>query len=317
MSALSNPAVASPELAQVYTDFNGLAALRNQARADKDAALDEVASQFEGLFLQMMLKSMRDASFGGGLLDSQQSEFYRDMYDQQLSVTLSQQQGIGLADMLKRQLGGEQLSERTGMQIEDYHGQPVITLAPQARPAEHKEKTEKSEKAAVASLGESPDDFLKALWPSAEQAAAKLNLAPEALLAQAALETGWGQHVMQRNDGGTSHNLFGIKSDRRWDGEQVKVSTLEYRDGVAMQTKANFRSYASFEDSFNDYVSFVSGNPRYAEALKSVDDPKAYFRELQKAGYATDPAYADKIARILDSEHMRAARSTQEGANAG
>jgi peptidoglycan hydrolase FlgJ len=300
----------SAALAQVYTDFNGLQALRTKARENKEAALDEVTRQFESLFMQMMLKSMREASFGGGLLDSKQSDYYRDMYDKQLAVNLSEQQGIGLSEMLKRQLGGEQLTARTGMTVEDYNGQAVLTVA---KPDDAKSVDDKTQR----SLGGSPETFLEALWPSAEKAAARLNLAPEALLAQAALETGWGRHVMSGNSGGSSHNLFGIKTGRRWDGDQVEVSTLEYKDGVALQTRAGFRAYDSFDASFDDYVSFVRDNPRYADALAVSDDAKAYFRELQKAGYATDPAYADKIARILDSDAMRAVRSKVEGADAG
>jgi flagellar protein FlgJ len=304
----------SAALAQVYTDFNGLQALRTKAREDKAAALDEVTRQFESLFLQMMLKGMRQASFGGGLLDSKQSDFYRDMYDQQLAVNLSEQQGIGLSEMLKRQLGGERLTARTGMRVEDYHGQPVLTAA---KPGDTATADGASQDPARSALGGSPESFLEALWPSAEKAAAQLNLAPEALLAQAALETGWGRHVMARNDGGSSHNLFGVKTGRQWDGDQVEVSTLEYRDGVALTTRADFRAYGSLDECFDDYVSFVRDNPRYADALAASGDAKAYFRELQKAGYATDPAYADKIARILDSDAMRAVRSKVEGADAG
>lgn len=299
------------ELAQVYTDFQGLDALRSRAREDKEAALDEVSRQFESLFLQMMLKSMRDASFGGGLFDSQQSEFYRDMYDQQMSVELSKQQGIGLADVLKRQLGGERMTAQTGLQIEDYQGQPVLRVNPtgETRPSAIAEPL-------LEDLGETPEDFIEALWPVASEAAAKLDLAPEALIAQAALETGWGKHVM-KNGHASSHNLFGIKADSRWSGDRVQVGTLEYKDGVALKTRAAFRSYDSFADSFEDYVKFVGDNPRYASALAASADPKAYFRELQQAGYATDPAYAHKINRILDGEAMRAVRTRQEDANAG
>jgi len=306
----------SIQLAQVYTDFQGLDALRTQAREDKEAALDEVSRQFEAMFMQMMLKSMRQASFGGGLFDSKQSEFYRDMYDQQLGVELSKQQGLGLADMLKRQLGGDSFSERTGLQVEDYYGQPVITVKPQqAGEVADKSATATAPvaaKAAEQSLGGTPEEFIQALWPAASEAAAKIDLQPEALIAQAALETGWGKHVMQRGHD-SSHNLFGIKADRRWDGDKVNVSTLEYKDGVAVKTRAAFRAYDSFADSFQDYVRFVSDNPRYADALAASGDPKAYFRELQQAGYATDPAYAQKIASILDSEPMRAVREHARG----
>ena len=300
--------------AQVYTDFSGLAALRARAREDKDAALDEVSRQFESLFLQMMLKSMRDASLGGGLMDSKQSEFYRDMYDKQIAVDMAQKQGIGLADVLKRQLGGGISAQYSDLSPEEYLGMPIT-----ARPVNGADAATVARRSVdtPAAFDGSPEAFVDALWPVAEQAAAKINLPPEALLAQAALETGWGRHVMQNGTGDSSHNLFGIKADSRWQGDKVMVSTLEYRDGVALNTRANFRAYESFEYSFSDYVDFVQRNPRYQQALAQTNDPKAYFSALQEAGYATDPAYAQKIQRILDSESMqRAAQSAKEGTTA-
>lgn len=299
---------------QVYTDFSGLAALRARAREDKDAALDEVSRQFESLFLQMMLKSMRDASLGGGLMDSKQSEFYRDMYDKQIAVDMAQKQGIGLADVLKRQLGGGISAQYSDLSPEEYLGMPIT-----ARPVNGADAATVARRSVdtPAAFDGSPEAFVDALWPVAEQAAAKINLPPEALLAQAALETGWGRHVMQHGTGDSSHNLFGIKADSRWQGDKVMVSTLEYRDGVALNTRANFRAYESFEHSFSDYVDFVRRNPRYRQALAQTNDPKAYFSALQEAGYATDPAYAQKIQRILDSESMqRAAQSAKEGTTA-
>ncbi len=167
-------------------------------------------------------------------------------------------------------------------------------------------------------LDGSPEGFVAALRPAAEKAAARLGLPAEALLAQAALETGWGGHVMQRPDGSSSHNLFGIKADSRWNGGRVQVSTLEYRDGVAMRTKADFRAYDSYEESFNDYVRFVQQNPRYAEALRATEDVGRYFDRLQQAGYATDPAYAEKIGEILKKGPFdTAAGARQEGVGAG
>jgi peptidoglycan hydrolase FlgJ len=305
------------DMAQVYTDFSGLAALKARAREDREAALDQVTRQFESLFLQMMLKSMRDASFGGGLMDSEQGEFYRDMYDKQLAMDLSGRQGIGLADVLKRQLGGAMATPGEGLSPEDYLGTPIPALAARSPvPAGGDEGTAAGRRGPARFDG-SPESFLGQLWPLAEEAAAQLDLAPEALLAQAALETGWGRHVMQQGRGESSHNLFGIKADSRWQGDRVEVSTLEYRDGVALKTRADFRAYGSYEDSFADYVDFVQRNPRYREALDKTADPEAYFSALQEAGYATDPAYAEKIRRILNSESMQRARqSIEEGVKA-
>lgn len=310
------------DMAQVYTDFSSLAALRAKARDDQDAALDQVSRQFESLFLQMMLKSMRDASFGGGLLDSKQTEFYRDMHDKQIAMDMSQKPGIGLADVLKRQLGSGVSAADAGLRPEDYINMP-ITSRPVRRPAANEagrvspgHDVDRSPSVDPAQLDGSPKRFIEAFWPAAQRVAAKLDIAPEALLAQAALETGWGRHVMRHADGGSSFNLFGIKADLRWRGDRVDVSTLEYRDGVALKTRAGFRAYGSFDESFDDYVTFVKGNPRYAEAVKVAQDPHAYFDALQQAGYATDPAYARKIQRILDGSAMQHAQRSNRGGSA-
>ena len=303
------------DMAQVYTDFSGLAALRARAREDKDAALDQVSRQFESLFLQMMLKGMRDASFGGGLMDSKQSDFYREMYDKQISMDIAEQPGIGLADVIKRQLGGGVAAPTKGLDLQDYMETPIAARPPRGAGAQHADgPTTPSDGEASLPLDGSPGTFLGRLWPMAKKAAARLDLPPEALLAQAALETGWGRHVMRHASGDSSHNLFGIKADSRWEGDRVQVSTLEYRDGVALKTQARFRAYGSYAESFADYVDFVQRNPRYREALRNTQSPAAYFQSLQAAGYATDPDYAEKIKRILDSEPMqRAAQGKSEG----
>ena len=214
------------DMAQVYTDFSGLAALRARAREDEEAALDQVSRQFESLFVQMMLKSMRDASLGEGLLDSKQSEFYREMYDKQIAMEMAEGKGVGLAAVIKRQLGGGVGPGYEGLQPSEYLGMPVVAeSATVAAPGEGADKQrDGGQTSSNQRFDGDPETFLRELWPAAEQAAAKLGLAPEALLAQAALETGWGRHVMQHRDGVSSHNLFGIKADRRWQGDKVHVS---------------------------------------------------------------------------------------------
>ncbi len=304
--------------ARLYTDFDGLAELRAKAGgADKDVALDEVARQFEGLLLQMMLKSMRQASFGGGLLDTEQSRFYRDMHDQQIAIDMANSTSLGLADLIKQQLGGARAGRSEPRGPADYLADPIVSArsAP-AGPADSGEVRSSQAPGVSASIdpvqeadiGDSPEGFLRALWPAAERAAAEIGLSPEALLAQAALETGWGRHVMSRNGGGSSHNLFGIKADPRWDGERVRRTTLEFKDGVALKTRAAFRAYDSFGHSLSDYVQFIQSNPRYRRALEQVEDERGYFRELQRAGYATDPKYAEKIEQILNSDVMQKLR---------
>ncbi len=313
--------------ASVYTDFNGLAELKGKAREDSGTARKEVARQFEAMFVQMMLKSMRDASLGEGLLDSENVKFYRDIYDQQLAIHMSDSGGIGLAEVIERQLGGaqndvqlsEQETEQDPGQAVSLAGQMAERMIPRALEVV-KQKQEPQPVAVSATAAEptsvtkAPDpsdwkiaDFVEQLMPAAREAAGKLGLAPMALLAQAALETGWGKHMMRFGDGSSANNLFGIKADRRWDGEQLRVGTLEYEQGVAVRKKEGFRAYESFRDSFNDYVDFLRSNPRYEQALKSTDDPKRYFAELQKAGYATDPRYAEKITAVMEGPEMKRA----------
>jgi len=298
----------SMELAQVYTDFSGLAALKAKARKDKAAALDQVSRQFESLFMQMMLKSMRKASFGGGILDNKNTEFYRDMYDQQIAMDLSNKQGVGLARVIKRQLGGLPVAASGNRDITSYRRQQIALAKPGEKSVATSDGMQFIGDGSMAPDPDgTPEGFIDTLRPAAEKAAARLNLPPEALLAQAALETGWGRHVMRRTDGSSSYNLFGIKADARWDGDRVGVSTLEYRDGVAMRTQADFRAYGSWEESFQDYVRFIEENPRYGDALRSDGDSQRYFEQLQKAGYATDPEYAKKISRLLNDGPLSAA----------
>ncbi|MDR7022872.1 flagellar assembly peptidoglycan hydrolase FlgJ [Pseudomonas peli] len=144
----------------------------------------------------------------------------------------------------------------------------------------------------------SKDEFIAAMLPMAEKAAEKIGVDPRYLVAQAALETGWGKSIIRQQDGTSSHNLFGIKTHNTWEGDSARVLTTEFKGGKAVKEAASFRAYDSFEHSFNDFVSFLQGNGRYEKALASTDKPEQFARELQKAGYATDPQYARKIAQI-------------------
>jgi len=296
----------------LYSDFAGLTSLKAQARADQNAALDKAAKQFESMFLQMMLKSMRQAKLTDGLFDSQSMQKYQEMYDEQLSVHLAEAGGAGLADVIKRQLAGVDTQvSRQGMDIQAYQQQPVQLL-----PKVQKDKAlvDAAVQKIEPVLDGTPETFIDKLKPFAEKAAAALGIQPQALLAQAALETGWGKAQMKMADGKPSFNLFGIKADSRWDGKQANVSTLEFRDGVARKERANFRAYESYEDSFNDYANFIYENRRYQKALKNTENPAAYFNELQQAGYATDPKYAEKIMSILRRGDIQAAFSDNENA---
>ncbi len=289
------------ESAKLITDIAGLDRLKAKAREDQQAALGEVSKQFESLLVGMMVKSMRQASLGEGLMDNNQSRMYQDIYDQQLSAHLADK-GMGLAKVIEQQLGGNangQLPD--GKSLPAYLATRAAVAPQQTAPAAGATET----KTAEPSL-DSPQSFVKALLPHAQKAAGDLGLQPEALLAQAALETGWGRSVIH-GSGGNSHNLFGIKADQRWSGPRATVTTLEFEDGVAVRRKDPFRAYGSYGESFNDYVSFLQGNDRYNQALSKTSDPQAYFQALQDAGYATDPRYADKIMRVMQGPEMQAA----------
>ncbi len=273
------------DFTDVYTDFSGFARMRAQARDDSPQALQVAARQFESLFVQMMLKSMRQASFGDPLFDSTSSRFYREMFDQQLSVDLAKTSGLGIADMLVRQLGG-------GAGAGTAPASPAAPVEPANAAVPSSRTTSAGE--------EFPDkqSFIDTLRPYAEQAAADLGTDPNLLLAQAALESGWGRAVMQYPDGTSSHNLFGIKAASGWTGPRVVKDTLEYEEGLAVRRREPFRAYGSYAQSFADYAAFLRGAPRYQAALDNAADPEAFIRSVQQAGYASDPDYADKVLRL-------------------
>ncbi len=310
-------------IAQTAVDFQGLAELRRSSNNDKNDAetMRQVAGQFESLFVNMMLKSMRQASLGDGIFDSSQSDMYRDMADQQLAMDLSSNGGLGLQDVIIRQLGGHVDTKPAGINngpqsysIDTVTRRPKlekqvlraveqeITQVAAASNAQHKGVETISAPKEV--TFDSPESFITQLWPMAKQAADKLGVAPEVILSQAALETGWGKHVIHKADGQSSHNLFNIKADSRWQGDSATKGTLEYRDGVAVKEQAKFRSYDSYQQSFDDYINFLQTQPRYQDALKQTANPDKFIEGLHKAGYATDPAYSDKIKRIMRSDTL-------------
>jgi flagellar protein FlgJ len=299
----------------LYSDFTGLQKLKVQAREDQASARTEAARQFESLLVAQLLKSMRAASGGSGVLDSSQSLFYRDMHDQQIAAEMAKSRGVGVAAAIERQLGGQpSAGSPQGKQVADYRASPLWRSGPALVPGiGEAARGDRVVPSAPVDFGGSREDFLRALWPHAEAAARELGVAPEALLAQAALETGWGRHVMPGPDGQPSYNLFGIKADRGWDGQLVHTSTVEYKDGVALKTRAAFRAYGSYTESFTDYVEFLKANPRYQRALAAAGDPETFVEELQRAGYATDPAYAAKLKRILGSDDLAQVRSELKG----
>jgi flagellar protein FlgJ len=313
-----------------WTQLSGFDALRSAARSDGASALPAVARQFESIFTQMMLKSMREANAGLGeaLGDSQAGQAWRDVFDQQLALSLSGTgKGLGIADMLVRQLGGKlqqaaavDASGGTGGGAADEGdlGDPAALPANadefQRRLAAVIESGREVGRSAMKWLPQDAREFVHALAPYAQAAAKRLGLSVRTVLAQAALETQWGRHMPRAADGSTSFNLFGIKAGGNWDGRKVSVPTVEYEDGVAVRKRAQFRAYDSPAQAFADYAELLASNPRYAKAQGHGDDVHGFARALVAGGYATDPAYARKIAAIADSEVMRDALASLKDA---
>ena len=270
------------------TDFGKFAGLRLGAEARDPAALREVAGQFEALFVQTLFKNMREASLGEPLFGaSDQHEMYQEMLDKQLALEMASGRGIGLADMLVRQLGGDGGPAGIG------GTGPVLPASAAPRAAR------------AAPLWEDPAAFAADVWPHARRAAARLNVAPEAVLAQAALETGWGAHVPGHDSGRPSFNLFGIKAGQGWAGPSVTKRTLEFEAGVPRFETAKFRAYDDVAATFDDYAALIADNPRYAAVRDRGADTDGFADALAQSGYATDPAYAAKLKRIVGGDTMR------------
>ncbi len=291
-------------------DIASLDRLRQQALdGDKEAekqALNAAARQFEAIFTSMMLKSMRDANshFKSDLFGSQTEDFYRQMQDEQMVSHLSATGSLGLADMIVAQLTASDRVSTT----EPNHDrlQEAMERVQQARSTalETKNQEEQNAPSSLATASspaeyrfDSPQSFVSSLRPYADKAAQVLGVDASLLLAQAALETGWGQKMVS-NSIGSSNNLFNIKADRSWQGERVSTQTLEYYDNTPVMEKAAFRAYPSFQESFDDYLRFLENNPRYNSALDHGGNNEAFIRGIHQAGYATDPQYADKVLRV-------------------
>ncbi len=358
-----------------YNDLSSLNAITQVGKKDEAQALKEVAKQFESMFVGMMLKTMREANAvfeEGNPLSSNESKFYRQMFDDQLALSLSKGKGMGLADTLYRQLKQqfdvkEHAKDNENKEVTNKGfslnkkvnpfslSEPVSSLpVPADAPFELKFNKPKAVESIPASTPinapikinevnniktddalknvlalhlvnqtsgpevtikkeltdtstgkvqkqsgfQSPQEFVNIIWPIAQKVASDMKVEPKAIIAQAALETGWGKHIIHQQDGKNSHNLFGIKADRRWDGGVANVSTLEYKNGIAKKEVAPFRVYDSYESSLKDYAHFIKNSSRYKEAVQQGNNIQGYSEGLQKGGYATDPNYANKIQRI-------------------
>ncbi len=298
--------------ANVYTEMSSLKALKGQVKAGDQEAIEKVAKQFEAIFLQMMLSGMRktvqvDEEYGND------KAMYYDLFDKQVAMNLSERGGIGLAKLMMAQPGIADKLTNTAGRVPD--GLPAVSNMATSKTADadmiiqpHNETNSDTIKKAQAEHAGikfgSPVEFMQTVWNVASDVITKNGFDPKVLIAQAALETGWGKHIAKTVKGDSSFNLFGIKSGRQWQGDEVIANTLEFKDGAMYQSREGFRSYNSIRESVKDYIDFVKGNQRYQHALKNLQDPEAYMKSLQQAGYATDPHYSSKVLKIMNSKEF-------------
>jgi peptidoglycan hydrolase FlgJ len=270
--------------ATTYTDVNGLAALKRDPNSPQ--AISAVAQQVEALFLQMMLKSMRDAT-SAEETDSNEMSMYQDMFDKQVALSISQHADLGIAKLLKRQMAGKPAPS-------------ALRAAPPTTPPS-------SGAPPTAAVAQTPAEFVNKMLPAIRRAAGALGINPLGMLAQAALETGWGQRMPRNADGSSSFNMFGIKAGDEWAGARAAAGTVEVSNGVATPRRTAFRAYSSIEESVNDFANLLKNSPRYRDAVAAGVDVQAYIAGIGKSGYATDPEYANKLKQILSSDTLQAA----------
>lgn len=274
--------------APLAMDVQALGRLRQAAKTQSPAALKETAQQFEALFINMMLKSMRQASPQGGMAESSDGQLYTSMLDQQLSQVMAKR-GIGLADMMLRQLGATTLPQSSSDTVPQSHvAQPVLEKAPSAASA-----------SGALSGTSLVDEFRNNMRGPAQAAARITGIPAEFIMGQAALESGWGKREILGPQGQNSFNLFGIKAGASWKGETVEVMTTEYVDGSPRKVMAKFRAYDSYDQAFEDYARLLTRSKRYEGVLANGQSLAGFAQGMQSAGYATDPAYAAKLTRII------------------
>lgn len=302
-------------------DMGQLAQLKRDVEqtgsGDLQAKQKQVAKQFEALFLQMMIKQMRQASPKNPLFHSQADDMWQSMADEQMGLNLAQSGGIGLAKSLLAEMQRQNpASAQATNQLVDPSTMDLVNASLPPSPLQSGRKLTEilamlranqggDESAAMDADGSSIDvaGFVARLSPAADAASQQSGVPASLILGQAALESGWGKREIMNADGTPSHNLFGIKAGPGWKGKVAQATTTEYVDGVPQKSVQAFRSYGSYQEAFDDYAQFISSNPRYSHVTQAASDDDAAHR-IQKAGYATDPNYASKLIRIMSQ--MRA-----------
>lgn len=317
-------------------DMNSLSSLKLQAKGDDPQALKAAAQQFEAVFVQMVLKSMRDATPHEGFFDSDQTRMYESLLDQQLAQVLSAKGSLGLAAMIEKQLSRQStdpqdlgplpLTQPTpafpldrplqlnplnqgvapSFPLQRGQGQQGGLVQPVENPMGNARPQEVGS-AGTQALGQVPDlasEFVAKVRAHAIAAEELSGIPAHYMVAQAALESGWGRTEPRFADGRQSFNLFGVKAGRGWNGPTVETTTTEYVNGVPQRQSERFRAYASYAEAFQDYAQLMMGNERYGPVLASRN-PSEFAQNLQNAGYATDPQYANKLERVLNSPALR------------
>ena len=272
------------------TDVQSLGNLKLAAGKHDPAAIKETAKQFESLFMRELIKSMRDATMKSGMLDNAGTDLGNDLLDQQFAVQMSGQPG-GLSDLIAQQLN---------RQINPSADGTVVPAKPQPPDPARNVGPIPSTKSTVTPTV-SQVEFVNKLSDAATQAEKASGIPASFMLGQAGHETGWGKHEIKLKGGAPSFNLFGIKAGANWSGKVAEVTTTEYSNGVATRKVAKFRAYDSYEDSFKDYARMINESPRYAQARAQTTSVQAFASGLQKAGYATDPEYAHKLSRAINT----------------
>ncbi len=304
LSSLSSRALAA--------DPNAVAgSLQGRLQKDPKGAINEVAKQFESMFLDNVMRAMRATHFSDED-DSNEMTTWRGMLDQQWSQSLSASGGVGLASVLSRQIARlSHLDDSATAQANgDIHVSSEVGALPLAQSrramaaygiSRPTGTVQAPAAAAIADTGSDPRSFLSGMLASARVAAGKLGVAPEFVVAHAALESGWGKRAIRMPDGSNSHNLFGIKAGQDWNGATVDITTTEYVNGVARKQVEKFRAYGSYQEAFSDYANLLSNSSRYRNVLNQGQNIVGFANGLQQGGYATDPRYARKLVDVAST----------------
>lgn len=304
---------AQANLSKVFTGLLTPNGVLGASAPSNPKSIGSAVQKFEAYFIQTMLKSMRSASLAKGLFESEKSNFYRDWHDQQLASDLSSKENFAIAKLLRQQFGGKAVRPTPSTSIASSHtfrrspyasiGKSDAENKTNLKQSIIKEITKSIKKSAHENLS-GPEKFINEMYPFAQRAASKLNTSADVLIAIAALETGWGVHTPKSRANGDSFNYFGIKANN-WKGPKLINETKEFDGKKMIEVKDSFRMYRSPEESFNDFAKFLLSSPRYQNAVTAGRNPEVFIHELQKAGYATDPNYAEKVISILNGEFLR------------